>query len=161
MTQYNWPVVSGGGGGGIVGPVSSTDNAVARWSGTGGDTLANSSVTIDGYGTLTTAGQIGASVNVIASSGSSLDINWNNANIQRITLDANCAITFSNPVAGFSYLLILVQDSGGSKLVSSWPTIKWRGGTPPTLSTAGNAIDMISLVYDGTNYYGGAALAFS
>lgn len=47
-------VMFGGGGSGsgdIVGPGSSTDNAVARWDGTGGTTLQNSAVTItDGGG---------------------------------------------------------------------------------------------------------------
>lgn len=41
---------SGGGGGGtgtVVGPSLSTDNAVARWDGTSGDTLQNSDVIID------------------------------------------------------------------------------------------------------------------
>lgn len=38
---------SGGGSGDITGPVSSTDNAIARWDGTGGDTLQDSGITID------------------------------------------------------------------------------------------------------------------
>jgi hypothetical protein len=38
---------SGGGSGDVNGPASSTDNAIARFDGTGGKTLQNSSVTID------------------------------------------------------------------------------------------------------------------
>lgn len=41
----------GGGGGGtgdVTGPPTSTSNAIARWNGTGGDTLADSGVSIDG-----------------------------------------------------------------------------------------------------------------
>lgn len=40
-------VSSGGGGGGVNLPGSSTDNALVRWDGTGGDTLQNSGVTLD------------------------------------------------------------------------------------------------------------------
>jgi len=36
--------------GGVVGPVSSTDNAIARWDGTTGETLQDSLVTIDDSG---------------------------------------------------------------------------------------------------------------
>lgn len=42
--------VSGGGGGGITGPVSSTDNAIVRFNGTDGTTIQNSVVTIDDTG---------------------------------------------------------------------------------------------------------------
>ncbi len=51
----------GGGGGGdgdVSGPGSSTDNAVARWDGTGGDTLQDSGVIIDDSDNLTLPGTI-------------------------------------------------------------------------------------------------------
>lgn len=44
---------SGGGGGSLTGPGSSTDNAVTRWDGTAGDTLQNSTVTISDGGSIT------------------------------------------------------------------------------------------------------------
>lgn len=43
-------------GGGIDGPVSSTDNAVARWDGTGGDTLKDSAFIVDNSGHVTSFG---------------------------------------------------------------------------------------------------------
>lgn len=43
----------GGGSGDVSGPVSSTDSAVALWDGTGGDTLKNSVVVINGSGDVT------------------------------------------------------------------------------------------------------------
>src|SRR5260221_2308651 len=45
-------------GGTIVGPGSSTDNAVVRWDGTTGDTIQDSSVTISDGGNITTNGNI-------------------------------------------------------------------------------------------------------
>jgi hypothetical protein len=44
--------------GDLLGPGSSTDNAVVRWDGTSGATTQNSSVTIDDSGNVTTAGRI-------------------------------------------------------------------------------------------------------
>lgn len=41
------------GGGDVAGPASATDNAIARYDGTGGKTLQNSGVTIDDAGTIT------------------------------------------------------------------------------------------------------------
>lgn len=42
--------VSGGGGGGISGPGSSTDNAITRWDGTGGTAVQNSTLLVDDSG---------------------------------------------------------------------------------------------------------------
>lgn len=47
------PFSASGGSGDVSGPVSSTDNAIARWDGTGGDTLQDSGVTITDNNTLT------------------------------------------------------------------------------------------------------------
>lgn len=43
---------------GITTPASSTDDAIVRWDGTGGDTIQNSLITIDDSGNLTTTGNI-------------------------------------------------------------------------------------------------------
>lgn len=53
-------VSSSSGSGDVTGPVSSTDNAVARFDGTGGKTLQNSDVTIDDSGNLAGVGTINA-----------------------------------------------------------------------------------------------------
>jgi len=50
---YNGDKLATGGAGGITGPVSSTDNAIMRWDGTGGDQAQNSTATLADDGTLT------------------------------------------------------------------------------------------------------------
>lgn len=55
MTQYSKYSPFGGGGSGVSGPGSSTDNAVVRWDGTAGDTVQNSSVIISDAGVITGA----------------------------------------------------------------------------------------------------------
>ena len=58
--------------------------------------------------------------------------------------------SISNAVAGTSMTVIITQDGTGGKLLTS--TMKFAGGSK-TLSTAANAIDIISVFYDGTTYY--------
>jgi hypothetical protein len=55
----DWNQIDGAGGAGDVsGPGSSTDTAIAVWSGVGGDTLADTGVKIDGSNIMTTPGVI-------------------------------------------------------------------------------------------------------
>lgn len=74
---------------------------------------------------------------------------------------ATCTYTFSNPLTGAPpYLLVVVQDGTGGRLVS-WPvTIKWKGNAAPTLSTDPNAVDVCRFLWNGTNYYGECDLNF-
>lgn len=103
---------------------------------------------------IVSGGQVGAIRNDAGNTSTALTIDWNSANVQTATMTGNCTFTFSNPIDGFSYVLILKQDATGSRL-ATWPaTVKWAGGTAPTLSTAANAIDILTFVWDGTSYYG-------
>jgi hypothetical protein len=65
--------------------------------------------------------------------------------------------TFSNPTnlqAG-SYIIIVKQDSGGSKTITTWGSaFKWPAGVAPVLSTTANTTDIFSFWCDGTNLYG-------
>ncbi len=50
--ETSWELVTLAGGGNVTGPVSSTDNAIVRFDGTGGTTIQNSASTIDDNGTI-------------------------------------------------------------------------------------------------------------
>lgn len=91
--------------------------------------------------------------------GATIPLDWNLSNVQSVTLAGNRIFTFINPKSGGRYLIFLKQDTTGSRTVT-WPTIIWRGGTAPTLTTAANKTDLITLVYDGTSYYGDASLNY-
>lgn len=81
-------------------------------------------------------------------------INWATASTQRSTLTGNCTYTFSNPVAGQVYILLVVQDGTGTRTVT-WPgAVHWSGGTAPTLTTTINKVDIFTFAYDGTTYFG-------
>lgn len=89
-------------------------------------------------------------------------LDWKNSNVQYVVLGGNRTFTFTNERDGARYLIMLKQDGTGNRTVT-WPaTVLWPGGSAPTLSTAANAVDIITFVYDGTNtkYYGGSNLGY-
>jgi hypothetical protein len=82
-----------------------------------------------------------------------------NGNVQSITLTGSITFNaFANAETGQSMTLIVKQSATGGETLTS--TMKFAGGTK-TLSTAPNAIDIISVVYDGTTYYASLATNFS
>lgn len=67
----------------------------------------------------------------------------------------------SNLVDGGTYILRVTQSSTGSNALTYNAVYKWPGGVAPTLSTANNAIDILTFISDGTNMYGVSQLAFA
>jgi hypothetical protein len=100
------------------------------------------------------AGQIVSNLNAAGNSSTAQTINWNNANVQSSTLTGSVTYTFSNPISGGEYTLIMTQGGAGS-FTATWPAaVKWSGGTAPTLTTTVGKVDVVRFVYDGTSYYG-------
>lgn len=93
-----------------------------------------------------------------------VNIDWNTSNVQDLTLanDVNI-ITLANGVAGGRYMLLLRQPASGNSGSVTWPdtgSVKWSGGTAPTLTVTNGKTDLVGFVFDGTIYYGSAALNF-
>jgi len=86
-------------------------------------------------------------------SGTSLTVNWNNGNRQKVTMTGNCTFTFTAPSSGVTNLLLkLVQDGTGSR-TATWPAaVKWPSGSTPTLTTTASQEDVVTCYYDGTDY---------
>jgi hypothetical protein len=73
------------------------------------------------------------------------------ATIQRFTATANFTFNgFTNPVTGQSATIIITQDATGGRVMTS--TMLFAGGLK-TLSTGAGECDIISVFYDGINYY--------
>ena len=89
-------------------------------------------------------------------------IDWTAGNKAKFTFGAgNETLAFTAPTKPCSLTLVVVQDSTGGRTIT-WPsTAKWVGGTAPALSTAANALDVISLLWTGSEYLGVASLNFS
>jgi hypothetical protein len=99
----------------------------------------------------------GKQVNNATTGATTIDLSA--GNVADVTLTLSTVITLTNPTVG-TYVIKLIQDAIGGKVVS-WPfNVLWSGGTPPTLTATANKTDVITLMYDGVNYYGTYALNF-
>jgi hypothetical protein len=94
-------------------------------------------------------------------SGSSITINFNNGVQQKLTLTANCTISFTAPSAGITGIrLRTVQGSGGPWTIT-WPTMTWASGIKVPTATAA-AVDIAAIQYStiDSSYQGIASLNF-
>lgn len=100
--------------------------------------------------------------------GPSHTVDWNNGQKQKITLTGNITtLTLTAPTAGTFYgvgvgnfLLKIIQGGAGSFDIT-WPaSVRWPGGTAPTLTAAAGSEDIVTFYFDGTNYYGVGSLDF-
>ena len=74
-----------------------------------------------------------------------------NGTVQTLTLTGNLTFSaFDNPVAGQSATFVITQDGTGNRGLTS--TMKFAGNVREFTLTA-NAVDVMSVVYDGSNYY--------
>lgn len=80
-----------------------------------------------------------------------------NGNVQTITLNGNLTLNaFTSPIAGQSLTLIINTNGTGRTLTS---TMKFANASK-TLSTT-NTTDIISVFYDGTNYWASLSKGFA
>jgi hypothetical protein len=107
------------------------------------------------------SGQGASKIHAIGSTGgASAVVDWDNGNNQTVTLTSNTTFAFCNPICGANYAIILTQGSGGSKCVT-WPaSVEWPSCLPPTLSTTAGQKDVVTFLYDGTDYYGSVGYNF-
>ena len=89
--------------------------------------------------------------------GTTQTVDWDNGNVQTVDLESatgNVTLTLNNPEIGATYIVKVIQDSAIARDIL-WPVVVlWQGGTPPVISTTLNGFDVITLLWDGTNYLG-------
>lgn len=96
----------------------------------------------------------------VTASGATTTIDFASGDIVTLTLNASTTLTLSNPITGLFYFIKCVQDATGSRTVT-WPaSVKWSGGTAPTLTTTASKTDIIAFWWDGTNYFGNSTLNY-
>jgi len=88
-----------------------------------------------------------------ANSSTAITLALTNGTVQIITLTGTCTITMPTATSGKSFILLLKQDGTGSRTVT-WSTVKWAGGTAPTITSTASKQDILSFFADGTNWYG-------
>jgi len=99
----------------------------------------------------------GANANITLTPSGTITPDVTNGNVQTITLNGNLTFSaFSNPITGQS-LTLIINTNGTSRTLTS--TMKFAGASK-TLSTT-NTTDIISVFYDGTNYWASLAKGFA
>jgi hypothetical protein len=88
-----------------------------------------------------------------ANSSTAITLALTNGTFQIITLTGSATITMPTATSGKSFILLLKQDGTGSRTVT-WSTVKWPGGTAPTITATASKQDIYSFFADGTNWYG-------
>ena len=141
----NAKALTGAGTGDVVGPVSSTDNAIARWNGTAGDTIQNSAAFVDDNGNVyapntargyaTTATAAGTTTLTVASKGVQT---FTGATTQIVALPAVSTL----PQTGFGYWII--NNSSGAVTVNS------SGGNAVQVVAAGGRVLVVANALSGT-----------
>jgi hypothetical protein len=84
-------------------------------------------------------------------------INLSNGTFQILTMTSatNLAVTMpTSPTTGQSFILVLKQPASGTANSVTWTTVKWSGGTTPTVTATVGKADIFTFIYDGTNWYG-------
>ena len=93
---------------------------------------------------------------------SNATVDWDNGNIQSITLPSGASTyTPTNPQAGATYILKIIQPSTGDGTITWGSSVKWPGATAPILTASNAAVDVVTLIYDGTNYLATSVLNLS
>lgn len=88
-----------------------------------------------------------------ANTSTAITVSLSNGTVQILTLTDNCTLTMPTAGAGKSFIIFLRQDATGSRSVT-WSTVKWAGGTAPTITSTASKQDIFSFFSDGTNWYG-------
>ena len=78
-----------------------------------------------------------------------------------LTASTTCAFTMPTATAGKSFVLLLKQAASTGNGVATWSTVKWPGGTAPTITATAGRMDILTFVSDGTNWYGTFAQNFT
>lgn len=85
-------------------------------------------------------------------------IDWATGNMFTKTLSANTTFTFSNAKDGQT-IVVRITNTASNYTVTYPVGVLWSGGTPPT-QTTGAKSDVITFIYDGTNYFGSSVQNF-
>ena len=135
----------------VVKPTSFTANHLASYSPTAGK-LTDSGKVVGDFAT--SAHAHAPTVQTVEADAGTFSIDFSDGAKVALTL-GNEANTIANPTNvedGGSYAIILTQPASGAAGTVTWGgNFKWPGGTPPTLSTANGAVDVVTVLADGTS----------
>lgn len=78
------------------------------------------------------------------------------ANRHSITMPAgNITVALTGVTTNQMFIVEITQDSGGSRTVTWFTTIRWTGGSAPVLTTTASKRDVFGFICTGSNTYDG------
>lgn len=86
--------------------------------------------------------------------GATETVSWANGDRQKMTLDENLTITFSNAAEGQTLTLYMLQDGSGTNTITFADTINWSDATTPTWTTTAAKWNVAVITYVGGAYLG-------
>ena len=97
---------------------------------------------------------------ITAASTTTLDLSA--GNVFNIDVGANIGtLTINNAPANPESFVIKLAYASSTAYTINWPaTFKWSGGAAPTLTCTSGKVDIVSIMFDGTNYYCSYGLSF-
>jgi hypothetical protein len=159
---YSGSGISGYSGSGISG--YSGYSGISGYSGTIGSTTGSGAVVLQTNPSITnpTVTNYIETLQAVGTVGSTSTLALTNGTVLTATLTASTPCTFTMPTAtaGKSFILKLTQASSGMT-TATFTSVKFPGGAAPTITATASAVDILSFVSDGTNWYGTYAQAFA
>jgi hypothetical protein len=146
--------VSGGGTGASSASITAFNN-ITGYTASGATGTTSTNLVFSTSPTITTGTYTGLRETQTAPtiSAGTLTLNCSNGNVFAVSLNANITtLSFSNvPSTGTAYSLTLAFTADGTARTVTWgASVKWPGGTAPTLTSANTKVDTFVLTtYDG------------
>lgn len=100
---------------------------------------------------------------VNGNSGASITINYTTGGpTQSVVRTANCTYTLTAPTRASVVVLKMIHEASASVYTVTFsPVPKYPGGVAPTWTNTSGAVDIITLFWDGTTWYGIQQAAFA
>ena len=92
-------------------------------------------------------------VSVLGILGSTSALVLTSGTVLTATLGANCTFGMPTATAGKSFVLLLKQGAAGG-FTATFTNVKFNALGAPTITATANAMDILTFVSDGTNWYG-------
>jgi len=87
--------------------------------------------------------------------GTTVTFDLSASNVHSVTLAGNRTLAVSNGSVGQCFIIRLIQDATGTRTVTWFTTIKWVGGSAPTLTTTINKTDTLGFIITSAANYDG------
>ena len=130
------------------------------WTTPGGDdTGLSKRLTIKDSGVIKHEKATHTNINSLSLDGNAVALDLDDSDLHKVTLTANVTtLNLNNPKVGQRFIIRVLQDSTGGRTVS-WPSsIKWAGGSAPSISTAADkatTLGFLTVVAGGSPEFDG------